>query len=187
MERRSRSGRRYDREFKQSAVGLVRSGRSITEVARDLGVSTWSLGRWTRGVNLGQPLTEPKTLSAETRAARAAAAAPAGRLPGATARHFKKSCRHLIGRDAAQQYALMESLLKKNIPLVNWPRLSRSPKAAFTRIDTKHGVHGAARMRSCSPYWSAPFCKAVAPPVHRGCAWSCANWVIGAERIGLHG
>ena len=30
------SGRRYDREFKENAVALVRSGRSITEVAREL-------------------------------------------------------------------------------------------------------------------------------------------------------
>jgi transposase-like protein len=35
----NKSGRRYDREFKENAVALVRSGRSITEVARDLGVS----------------------------------------------------------------------------------------------------------------------------------------------------
>jgi len=62
----NKSGRRYDREFKENAVALVRTGRSITEVARDLGVSMWSLGRWNRGVNLGQPLREPKTLAAET-------------------------------------------------------------------------------------------------------------------------
>jgi transposase len=66
MQRQSRSGRRYDREFKESAVALVRSGRSITEVARDLGVSTWSLGRWIRGVSLGYGLKEPKTLAAES-------------------------------------------------------------------------------------------------------------------------
>ena len=41
---RDRSGRRYDREFKNNAVALVRGGRTITEVARDLGVSKWSLG-----------------------------------------------------------------------------------------------------------------------------------------------
>ena len=40
---RNRSGRRYDREFKNNAVALVRAGRTITEVARDLGVSKWSL------------------------------------------------------------------------------------------------------------------------------------------------
>ena len=43
---RNRSGRRYDREFKNDAVALVRAGRTITEVARDLGVSKWSLGHW---------------------------------------------------------------------------------------------------------------------------------------------
>jgi hypothetical protein len=42
----NRSGRRYDREFKKNAVALVRGGRTITEVARDLGVSKWSLGHW---------------------------------------------------------------------------------------------------------------------------------------------
>lgn len=49
-----KSGRRYDRECKENAVALVRSGRSATEVARHLGVSTWSLNRWvalTRGDN----------------------------------------------------------------------------------------------------------------------------------------
>jgi transposase-like protein len=66
MQMRNKSGRRYDREFKENAVALVRSGRSITQVGRDLGVSTWSLGQWVRGVNLGRPLSEPKTLAAET-------------------------------------------------------------------------------------------------------------------------
>ena len=38
----SKFSRRYDREFKQNAVALIQSGRSITEVSRDLGVSGWS-------------------------------------------------------------------------------------------------------------------------------------------------
>ena len=38
---RNRSGRRCDREFKNNAVALVRAGRTITEVARDLCVSKW--------------------------------------------------------------------------------------------------------------------------------------------------
>ena len=62
----SRSGRRYDREFKNNAVALVRSGRTITGVARDLGVSKWSLGDWVRKAAGGQQLGEPKTLAAET-------------------------------------------------------------------------------------------------------------------------
>ena len=46
MEKYKSRGRRYDREFKQSAVALVRQGRTITEVARDLGVAECSLSRW---------------------------------------------------------------------------------------------------------------------------------------------
>jgi triacylglycerol esterase/lipase EstA (alpha/beta hydrolase family) len=38
---RNRSGRRYDREFKNEAVALVRGGRTITEVARDLERGAW--------------------------------------------------------------------------------------------------------------------------------------------------
>jgi transposase-like protein len=62
----SKSGRRYDREFKENAVALVRSGRTITEVARDLGVSQWSLGQWVARAKTGQTLPEPKTLADET-------------------------------------------------------------------------------------------------------------------------
>jgi len=62
----SRSGRRYDREFKHNAVALVRSGRTITEVARDLGVTKWSLGRWVEQAKTGQTLSEPRTLAVET-------------------------------------------------------------------------------------------------------------------------
>src|SRR6478672_9609067 len=63
---RNSSGRRYDREFKNNAVALVRGGRTITEVARDLGVSKWSLGHWVRRGEEGQMLSEPKTLALET-------------------------------------------------------------------------------------------------------------------------
>lgn len=61
-----KSGRRYDREFKENAVALVRDGRSATEVARDLGVSTWSLNRWVALTKAGVAPTEPKTLTVET-------------------------------------------------------------------------------------------------------------------------
>ena len=66
MQMRNKSGRRYDREFKENAVALVRSGRTITEVARNLGVSSWSLGRWVEQAKAGRTLGEPKTLSVET-------------------------------------------------------------------------------------------------------------------------
>jgi transposase-like protein len=58
--------RRYDREFKEQAVALIQSGRSITEVSRDLGVSHWSLSRWLKDAQSGYALSEPKTLSSET-------------------------------------------------------------------------------------------------------------------------
>jgi transposase len=62
----TKHARRYDREFKENAVSLVESGRSITEVARSLGVSTWSLGQWARRARGGQPLTQVSTLDAES-------------------------------------------------------------------------------------------------------------------------
>ena len=66
MKESNATGRRYDREFKQNAVELVRAGRTVSRVARDLGVSTWSLGRWVQAANGGQAQSEPKTLAAET-------------------------------------------------------------------------------------------------------------------------
>ena len=66
MESNSKFAWRYDAEFKQDAVALVQSGRSISEVCRDLGCSTWSLGRWVAAKQNGGTLTEAKTLAAET-------------------------------------------------------------------------------------------------------------------------
>jgi transposase-like protein len=58
--------RRYDHEFKQNAVALIQSGRCISEVSRDLGVSTWSLRHWLKESQSDQTLSEPKTLSVQT-------------------------------------------------------------------------------------------------------------------------
>ena len=57
---------RYDGEFKRNAVALVHSGHSIKEVARDLGVSDWSLRHWIRLDKAGQGLKESATLASET-------------------------------------------------------------------------------------------------------------------------
>jgi transposase len=62
----SGSGRRYDREFKNNAVAMVRGGKSISAVSRDLGVSAWSLSRWVERARHGEALTQPQTLTAET-------------------------------------------------------------------------------------------------------------------------
>lgn len=65
MESKSKFARRDDAEFKQNAVALVQAGRSIREVCRDLGCSSWSLGRWIAEQKSGHALTEPKTLAAQ--------------------------------------------------------------------------------------------------------------------------
>ena len=62
----SKFSRRYDREFKENAVALIQSGRSITEVSRDLGVSDWSLRQWLKAIEGAQALNESKRLSSET-------------------------------------------------------------------------------------------------------------------------
>ena len=66
METKSKFWRRYDAEFKRSAVALVQSGRTLREVCSDLGCSKWSLGRWVAEQKNGGALCEPKTLAAET-------------------------------------------------------------------------------------------------------------------------
>jgi transposase len=62
----SKFSRRYDQEFKENAVALIQSGRSITEVSRDLGVSHWSLSRWLKAAQSAQALSRAKRLSSET-------------------------------------------------------------------------------------------------------------------------
>ena len=66
MKENQPTARRYDREFKENAVALVRGGRTITSVARDLGITTWSLGRWVQADRAGQGQREPATLAAES-------------------------------------------------------------------------------------------------------------------------
>ena len=62
----SKRGRRYDAEFKENAVALVNAGRPIVEVARDLGVSIWSLRHWVARKSNGQALSQPSTLANES-------------------------------------------------------------------------------------------------------------------------
>ncbi|MFI1184560.1 transposase [Streptomyces sp. NPDC020799] len=49
MSKKSNSSKRYTAEFKKDAVALVRSsGRTVTDVARQLGVSTEGLRGWVK-------------------------------------------------------------------------------------------------------------------------------------------
>lgn len=61
----SKHGRRYDKQFKADAVALVNSGRTAVEVARDLGVSTWSVHYWLKQAEQGA-LRESQTLALAT-------------------------------------------------------------------------------------------------------------------------
>ena len=61
--RRNKSGRRYDAEFKENAVNLVKGGRSFKEVAQDLGVSSWSIRMWLKRLESGQELNRRKALA----------------------------------------------------------------------------------------------------------------------------
>jgi len=40
--------RHYDEQFKRDTVALLESGRSATQLSRDLGVSLWNLRDWKR-------------------------------------------------------------------------------------------------------------------------------------------
>lgn len=65
-ERQSRYARRYDREFKENAMALVESGREVKEVARDLGISHWSLKNWIKLAKAGKEQTQVGTLDGES-------------------------------------------------------------------------------------------------------------------------
>ena len=49
--------RHYDDEFRRNAVALcANSGRSLKEIAAELGVSHWNLRDWTKGHNRQKPV-----------------------------------------------------------------------------------------------------------------------------------
>ena len=69
---RSANGRRFDAEFRREAVALLEKGRSATQLARELGVSTWSLCQWkkrygtrTTGAPAGPSVSPRKGAAAE--------------------------------------------------------------------------------------------------------------------------
>ena len=51
----SKHGRKFDEEFKREAATLAsQPGRGDEEVARDLGVSAWSISRWRKQFGLSK-------------------------------------------------------------------------------------------------------------------------------------
>ena len=55
----SKSGTRFDMEFQKEAVRLLETGRSATQLSRELGVSTWSLARWKKRHGTGKAASSP--------------------------------------------------------------------------------------------------------------------------------
>jgi transposase len=53
-----RAKRQYDEEFRRNAVALVESsnGRSLKEIAAELGVTHWNLRDWTKKHSRNQPV-----------------------------------------------------------------------------------------------------------------------------------
>ena len=73
--KKSNTGRRFDEEFKREAARLAaQPGRTDEAVARDLGVSAWSISRWRKQFGLSKAAGSPAVASTPT-APRAAPAA----------------------------------------------------------------------------------------------------------------
>jgi len=71
MTRRSKP-RTYSDQFKTDAVGLVKaSGKPVAQVARDLGISKWTLQNWVSLARQDRPVSDNETgraLDADERA-----------------------------------------------------------------------------------------------------------------------
>jgi transposase len=57
--------RRFDDAFRRHAVALVNSGRSVSDVARELGVSAFSLYEWRRKIRRQVDLKAPPPQTVE--------------------------------------------------------------------------------------------------------------------------
>jgi len=48
MEQKNNKKKRFNKEFKESAVQLVENGKSAAQVARELGLPEWQVQTWVR-------------------------------------------------------------------------------------------------------------------------------------------
>ena len=55
---------RYDEAFKRDVVALLESGRSATQLAREMGISQWNLRDWKRLYGTGGPVASQPARSA---------------------------------------------------------------------------------------------------------------------------
>lgn len=58
--------RQYDEQFKRDAVALLETGRSATQLARELGISQWNLRDWKRLFGSGGPKAGSSPAKAST-------------------------------------------------------------------------------------------------------------------------
>jgi transposase len=56
--------RHYQEQFKRDAVAMLQSGRSATQLARELGVSQWNLRDWKELYGAGCAVVSPQARSA---------------------------------------------------------------------------------------------------------------------------
>ena len=140
MNEKSASGRRYDCEFKEDAVALVRAGRTVSSVARDLGVTTWSLGRWVQAANGGQAQREPATLAAETAEQRELRRL---RQENDYLRQqrdiLKRAPKHLVSGEATARHTLMETMKSESPIAVMAEALEVSKSGFFTHRHKEAG------------------------------------------------
>jgi transposase-like protein len=88
----------------------VRGGRTITEVARDLGVCLWSFRQWVKDAQSGRSLREPKTLAAETPGKRELWQLRQENDSLRRQREISKKCHEHILRGPAERYALINAM-----------------------------------------------------------------------------
>lgn len=61
------SRRKYDEDFKRSALKMIENGQSVRSVAQALGVSENQLHKWKRGVHRSRPETEQEVADLRAR------------------------------------------------------------------------------------------------------------------------
>ena len=97
----SKHGRKFDEEFRREAAALAsQPGRRDEEVARDLGVSAWSISRWRKQFGLSKAVGGANPASA-----------PGAALPSATELERENRALRRENEDLRQQRAILKKAL----------------------------------------------------------------------------
>lgn len=110
-ESEKKNRRRFDEEFKRSAVEMLESGvRSARQLGQELGVSEWSLSRWRKSYGGSGDGPAPGPCGGN----RPTAPGAGGDQP--TAGHFKKSLRY-FRPGTVERFTLIETMKEKDFTL----------------------------------------------------------------------